>query len=96
MEYIAEMTWLKPEEGGRKNEIPFNTNQYGPQIKFDGLQGLWSLIVCNYQKLEEFKTLAKVCYLNKEGAPNNLRIGLEFELYEGFKKVAYGIIKEAK
>ena len=94
MEYIAEITWLKPEDGGRKNYIPSNTNKYGPQIKFDGLQGSWSLIVCNYQKLEEFKTLARIHYLNKKDAPNNLKIGLEFELYEGIKKVAYGIIKE--
>ena len=85
MNYIAEITWLKPKEGGRKTAAPFNSDKYGPQIRFDGLKGSWSLIVCNYQKLGEFKTLAKIYYLNK---------GLEFELYEGVKKVAFGIIKE--
>ena len=94
MNYIAEITWLKIEEGGRRTEAPFYSEKYGPQIKFDGLKGSWSLIVCNYKKTEEFKTLAKVYYLNKEMAPNNLKVGLEFELYEGLKKVAYGIIKE--
>ena len=49
MEYIAEINWLKPEEGGRKNIIPFNTDKYAPQIRFDGLQGNWSVVVCNYK-----------------------------------------------
>ncbi len=94
MDYISEITWLKPEEGGRQTEAPFNSEKYGPQIKFDGLKGSWSLIVCNYKKINNFKTLAKVHYLNKEKAPNNLKVGLKFELYEGVKMVAYGIIKE--
>ncbi len=94
MNYIAEITWLKPEEGGRQTEVPFNSDKYGPQIKFDGLKGSWSLIVFNYKKIDEFRTLAKVYYLNKVDAPNNLKKGLEFELYEGVKKVAFGIIKE--
>lgn len=95
MEYIAEINWLKPEEGGRKSQIPLNTNKYAPQIRFEGLQGSWSVVVCNYKKIEKFKTLAKLYYLNKECAPNNLRVGLEFTLYEGCNMVAYGIIKEA-
>lgn len=94
MNYIAEITWLKLEEDGRQTAAPFNSDKYGPQIRFDGLKGSWSLIVCNYQKLGEFKTLAKLYYLNKVDAPNNLKKGLEFELYEGVKKVASGIIKE--
>lgn len=94
MDYIAEITWLRPEEGGRQATVPFDSDKYGPQIKFDGLKGSWSLIVCNYQKLSEFRTLAKVHYLNKVDAPNNLKIGLKFELHEGVKKVADGIIKE--
>ncbi|MBQ9144922.1 MAG: hypothetical protein IJX70_00430 [Clostridia bacterium] len=92
MNYIAEIKWLKPEEGGRETEAPFNSDKYGPQIRFDGLKGSWSLIVCNYQKLGAFRTLAKVHYLNKIDAPNNLKIGLEFDLYEGVKKVAHGEI----
>jgi hypothetical protein len=94
MNYIAEITWLKPEEGGRQTEAPFNSDKYGPQIRFDGLKGSWSLIVCNYKKISEFRTLAKVHYLNKANAPYNLKKDLEFELYEGSKKVAFGIIKE--
>ena len=94
MEYIAEISWLKPEEGGRKSQIPFHTNKYAPQIRFDGLQGSWSVVVCNYKKIEEFKTLAKLHYLNEECAPNNLCVGLEFTLYEGCNMVAQGIIKE--
>ena len=84
MKYIAEITWLKPEEGGRQTEAPFNCDKYGPLIRFDGLKGSWSLIVCNYKKIGEFRTLAKVHYLNK--VPDNLKKDLEFELYEGSKK----------
>ena len=94
MEYIAEINWLKPEEGGRKNKIPFNTDKYAPQIRFDGLQGNWSVVVCNYKKIEEFKTLARIHYLNEKRAPNNLCEDLEFALYEGCNMVAYGVIKE--
>ncbi len=93
MNYIAEITWIKPEEGGRQTEAPFNSDKYGPQIRFDGLKGSWILIVCNYKKIGEFRTLAKVHYLNKVNSPDNLKKGLEFKLYEGSKKVAFGIIK---
>ena len=93
MEYIAEINWLKPEEGGRKNKIPFNTIKYAPQIRFDGLQGSWSVVVCNYKKIENFKTLAMIHYLNEEYALDNLHKDLKFTLYEGCNMVAYGIIK---
>ena len=95
MEYIAEINWLKSEEGGKKNKIPFSTTKYAPQIRFDGLQGCWSVVVCNYKKIAEFKTLARIHYLNERCSPNNLYKDLEFTLYEGCNMVAYGIIKEA-
>ena len=94
MEYIAELNWLKSEEGGRKSKIPFNTTKYAPQIRFDGLQVSWSVVVYNYKKIEEFKTLARLHYLNEECAPNNLYVSLEFTLHEGCNTVAYGVIKE--
>ena len=94
MEYIAEINWLKSEEGGRKGKIPFNTTKYAPQIGFDGLQGSWSVVVCNYKQIDEFKTLARLHYLNEECAPNNLCENLEFALYEGCNMVAYGVIKK--
>lgn len=94
MEYIAEINWLKAEEGGRKSKIPFNTTKYAPQIRFDGLQGSWSVVVFNYKKIEESKTLARIHYLNEECAPNNLCEHLEFMLYEGCNMVAYGVIKK--
>lgn len=92
MEYIAKIDWIKPTEGGRIGDIPFNTEKYGPQIKVRTNQENWSLIVNNFKKIDNFTTLAKVHYLNIEKAPENLFVGLNFELYEGPKKVARGII----
>lgn len=92
MQYIAQIKWIKPEDGGRINSIPFNTDKYGPQIKFKGSQGNWSLIVNNFKKVDNSTTLAKVHYLNAEKCPNTLYIGMDFELYEGTKKVALGTI----
>ena len=92
MEYIAKINWIKPTEGGRTGNIPFNTEKYAPRIKVQTNQENWSLIVNNFKKVDNFTTLAKVHYLNIEKAPKNLFVGLNFELYEGPKKVARGII----
>lgn len=90
MKYIAQINWIKPEDGGRIGCIPFNTDKYAPQIRFKGNEGNWSLVVDNYERIDNSTTLAKVYYLNSKRAPNNLFVGLDFDLYEGFKKVAFG------
>lgn len=92
MQYIAQINWIRAEDGGRINTIPFDTEKYGPQIKFKGSQGNWSLIVNNFKRIDSLTTLAKVRYLNAEKCPNVLSVGLNFELYEGQKKVALGAI----
>jgi len=96
VKFVARILWLTPELGGRKNDIPLNSEMYAPQIRFDGLVGSWSLVVNSYNKVTEYETLADIRYLNEADAPNNLVIGLEFSLYEGSKKVADGKIIEAQ
>lgn len=91
-EYIGRISWLKPEEGGRTTPIPFNTNQYGPLIRHKESHGSWSILVNNYEQVDEFVTLAKMQYLNLEDSPDDLSVGLDFALYEGSKKVAVGKI----
>ena len=92
MEYIARISWLSPEEGGRKGQIPYNTNRYGPLIRHKNGRGNWSVLVNNYEQLGNLLTLAKIQYLNTEKAPKDLAVGLRFELYEGPQKVADGEI----
>lgn len=52
------------------------------------------MIVNNYSTISEYETLAYIKYLNEDKAPMNLKLGLEFSLYEGNKKVADGKIIE--
>ena len=92
MKYIGLISWLKPEEGGRTGQIPFNTYKYGPQIRYENSYGNWSIIINNYKKLDDFLTLATMQYLNVSNSPKDLVVGLKFELYEGSKKVAVGEI----
>ena len=94
MEYIAIIKWIRPEDGGRIGKIPFNTEKYAPLIKYNGIRGNWSLIVNNFELIDDFTTLAKVCYLSNKKTSDDFYVGLEFELYEGNKKVAIGTIKE--
>lgn len=96
MIYIAKINWIKPENGGRKSPIPFNTDRYAPRIVLDQNIGNWSLVVNNFTFLDNFVTLAEINYLNRDNAPNNLYVGCKFELYEGAKKVATGLITDIK
>ena len=52
----------------------------------------WSLVIENQEQIAELKTIAEVYYLVVE-APDNFKVGAEFELFEGNKLVAKGIIK---
>ncbi len=39
--FIANITWLKPSEGGKKPPIPMNTDKYCPLVSVDGTTFLW-------------------------------------------------------
>ncbi len=94
MKFIARINWIRPENNGRRRSIPFDTEMYGPQIKYEGLVGNWSLVVNNFKKIDDYTTLAKIHFLNAEKAPKKLAIGLDFFLYEGSQKVAFGEVIE--
>lgn len=96
MKFTAKISWLSALEGGRTNDIPFNTGKYAPLIRVKGSSGNWSLVVNNYERVDHITTIAMIYYLVPESAPNNLAVGLKFDLYEGNKRVAFGeIIDEA-
>lgn len=96
--YEATLIWASPENGGRKGPIPMENNKYAPligiksQITFNGC--VWSIICYNYEKTSEFTTRAYLRFLNYERAPDILKKGTVFELYEGKKKVAGGIVEK--
>lgn len=91
---MAKIKWLTEEQGGRKT-IPWG-DKYGPIVIIKGSkihlnEAVWSLLVSNKELISEFETIAEIKYLF-ENAPDNLHKGVEFELYEGSKLVATGIV----
>lgn len=96
--YEATLVWTTPEKGGRKGPVPMENNKYAPligikdQMIFNGCA--WSIICYNYEETSEFATRAYLRFLNYEKAPNILSKGTVFELYEGKKKVAGGIVEK--
>jgi hypothetical protein len=97
--FNAKIQWLTVEQGGRK-ELPFG-NQYAPIIRIIkpflmpkpwlDTEGAWSLFVESKKVISDSETISEVKYLS-EKAPNNLDKDVEFELYEGRRLIAKGII----
>lgn len=91
----AKISWISKERGGRES---FPTNDlYGPQIKITkpldkSIKKVnWSLIVKIIEVINEKETISEIKYLSDD-APDNLYKGVEFELYEGSRLVATGVI----
>ncbi len=96
--FIAKIYWLSPDEGGRKTGIPMNQKNYAPIVAFEEkmqvLDSAWSLLCYSFEKKSDSESLAYIRYLNQLNNPNNIKVGLHFELFEGGKKVAYGKVIE--
>lgn len=93
---LARITWLTPEEGGRRQPPP--GPRYSAPARFEGQaagsEGAnWSLVV-DLQSRPSGATdwIAEVRYLVDEAPHELLRLGACFELYEGKKCVARGVI----
>lgn len=93
--FKAIIYWLPEKQGGRK-EIPTG-DKYAPIIKVKGsafmADEFWSIFVLNTNFLQKNETIAELEYLSSR-APNNLKEGVKFELFEGRKLVAKGTILE--
>lgn len=92
-EFIAEIEWIKEKDGGRKT-IPYG-NRYMPQIlihKKNKEEPLHSIFLRNTEVKDKYKTIAFVKYVY-DTAPNDLYENLVFDVCEGSRKVATGIIK---
>ena len=92
--FSARIKWLSKEQGGRQC-LP-SLDKYGAVMKVKNpttsIENIfWSLIVENQKQVDALETIAEVYYLVEE-APDNLEKGIEFDLFEGNKLVAKGII----
>ncbi len=91
--FKARIHWLSKDEGGR-NYLP-KGKKYAPIIKITKsplkIEDFWSIFVENIQYLGDNETISEMKYLS-DFAPNNLSADVEFELFEGNKLVAKGII----
>lgn len=93
----AVIEWISPEEGGRRSGAPSGPD-YAAPAKFlahadDWLLDAWDLLVHKVEFVEEpNKWLADVQF-RVDGAPYQwLTPAARFELYEGKRRVATGII----
>ena len=92
--FNAKINWVSKGLGGRQT-LP-SGNKYGPIAIIKGCElnlqeEQWSLIVENKEIISPLVTIAEVRYLSDK-APDNLGSGVAFELYEGIRLVAEGII----
>lgn len=90
--FNAKIIWLAHNKGGKKI-IPIG-DKYAPIVKLKNQSfgsEYWSLFVKNIEIISSTETLAEVRYLS-DHAPDNLSIGVEFELFEGKRLVGYGEI----
>lgn len=90
---LAKIDWLPKKKGGR-NLLPVG-DKYAPIVKvtmpFIDSKEAWSLLVDIKERISSQETICEIEYLSDE-APDNLKRGVEFELYEGPKLVAMGVV----
>jgi hypothetical protein len=97
-EHRARIHWLSPEEGGRRN--PPGIDKYRGISRFDEdpnhRLGFWDLVVRFeiFPTSEDRDSVAFVSFLADEAPHHLLRAGAPFEVMEGLKTVARGIIVE--
>ena len=91
--FVATIEWNNINDKGEK-VIPIKEPRYCPQILVDAeyvVDGsVWSVFCFNFEVIDLNKTKAYIKYLNQQSAPNNIKIGSKFELYEMGKVVAHG------
>jgi hypothetical protein len=94
----ARIQWVSPAAGGR-NDLPAGP-KYITVARFksqgsDWINDAWSLIVDFISPInDDLSLLAKVKFLAEEGPSSWLKEGAAFELMEGNKVVASGVIAQ--
>ena len=95
-EFYAIINWKKESVGGRKT-IPFGS-RYWPQVIIHGSKRSTpshSIVLRNINGISKYKTMAFVRYAFP-GNPNDFEVNITFDVCEGNRKVATGIIKSKR
>lgn len=89
----AYIKWVPPEEDGRKEKLPDNT-RYCPIIVFPGTEtdGTWSADIFVNSGTDKGESRIDISFLASEAPFALLQPGARFELYEGRRLVAKGIV----
>jgi hypothetical protein len=96
----AKIEWLSAEEGGQRTLIPVISNErcdnrYCPIIVFPNsvINGeSWSAVIYVKSYIDKYESIARISYLSENAPFELLKKGADFELYEGRRLVANGII----
>lgn len=93
----AQITWISYLDGGRKHP-PLAGTRYCPIVKFKNMKGkngeYWSAdFVCS-EVDKNHSAIVDFTFLSEYAPIDYLVKGNQFELFEGNKKVAVGIIVE--
>ena len=95
-EFYAIIDWIKESNGGRKS-IPYGS-RYWPQIiihRSNKTTPSHSIVLRNINGISKYKTMAFIKYAFP-GNPNDLDENISFDVYEGNRKVATGVIKSKR
>jgi hypothetical protein len=94
----AYVEWIPFEKGGRQKHLPENT-RYCPIIVFpeEKTEDVWSAEILTNSINDNNESMIDISFLFPEKAPLRLlEPGIKFELYEGRKLVASGVILREK
>jgi len=100
MRMLAEIEWIRPEDGGRsKPPSGEGSPRYATIVRFAESAGAstlgeaWSLVVEKVEALNPYSWVAEVRFLVDAAPMDLLASGRTFELYEGHKRVATGKVR---
>lgn len=93
----AIVDWIRVDENGNLS-IPAPQVRYSTVSRFESLADqypteAWSVVVENLRFLSQSKTLSKIRFLVEGGPDEVFTEGARFDLYEGEKLVAKGVIQ---
>lgn len=89
----ANVSWVPFEEGGREKRMPQNT-RYCPIIVFPRkkVDGKWSAEILTDSVNDKNESIIVISFLFPDAPFELLKPGAKFELYEGKKLVASGVM----
>ena len=89
----AHVSWVSYDKGGREKHMPANA-KYCPIIVFPGekMNGTWSAEILVKSVIDNNESTIDISFLFDDAPFELLKPGADFELYEGSKLVAKGVM----